>query len=271
MRIRTKHLLAFLSATVITFMVVGVSLWGFYTLQKTTDYLVLVNSKVLEEANSLDKELAHSRRAEKEFFIFPDNPEKQAKYIGSLKKSYQKMRQHLFQLERLFQGENNIAMLKMIERANEILTDNEVTFDVVVEKFTKSKSYDEVNKAEYGTFKERIHTLEDIAVKITQYGLSEVEKGRQSLEDTQKKTMLAIWVISIIAVLWGIFVPIIMSRRLTRTILYLTNISNDISKGKIDKKIQVTSKDELGELAGSIQRMQTSISIMLEKFKQGTA
>lgn len=268
MTIRNKHLISFSSATLITLMVVGVALWGFYELRETTDYLVSVNNKVLETATNFDKELAHSRRAEKEFFIFPNNEKKQTKYVASWTKSYNMIRHYLADLEYLFQAENKQVMLQLIARAKGIMDENEKTFSTVVSKFKRTKSYDTVNKAEYGTFKKQTHILEDIAVRISNYGLAEVQKGRESLARTQRNTLLAIWIISAFAVIWGIIVPIVLSKRLTSTISYLTQVSNDISKGKMEKQIHVTSRDELGDLAHSIQRMQTSIKIMLDKFKK---
>jgi len=248
-------------------MVVGAALWGFYELRETTDYLVTINSKVLETASNFDKELAHSRRAEKEFFIFPGNDEKQTKYVVSWETSYKKMRHYLTELESLFRTGNNHVMLQLIGRAKGIMDENETTFASVVSKFKQTKSYDTVNEAEYGSFKNQTHILEDIALKISKFGLAEVQKGRETLAETQRRTLLSIWIISAFAIIWGIIIPSILSRRLTSTILYLTNISNDISKGKMEKTINVTSRDELGDLANSIQRMQTSVKIMLDKFK----
>lgn len=269
MRIQAKYLIAFLSGTVITVIIVGVSLWGFNSLRKTTDYLVTVNSRVLEFASYFDKELAHSRRAEKEFFIFPNNKPKQAKYITKWKGAYNKIRGYLDELERLFLGENNAEMFALVAQARKVMDENETLFASVVVKFKLTGSYDTVNKAEYGTFKEKTHILEDIAVKMSQYGLAEVEKGREFLAKTQSRTQLTIQIISILAVLWGVFVPIVLSKRMTATIRYLTQISNDISKGEMEKEITVTSRDELADLALSIKRMQTSIKIMLDRFKEG--
>ncbi len=91
MKIRTQYYLAFLSSLIITFAVIGTSFWGLSSLKSTTDYLVQVNSAVLENSNLFEKELAKSRRAEKEFFIFPKNLAKQEKYIQSWNSSYNKI------------------------------------------------------------------------------------------------------------------------------------------------------------------------------------
>ena len=269
MKIRAKYLIAFLSGTVITVIIVGVSLWGLTSLRKTTDYLVTVNSRVLEFASNFDKELAHSRRAEKEFFIFPNNRAKQAKYIGKWKGAYKKIRGYLDELERLFLGENNAEMFTLVTQARNVMDENETLFASVIVKFRQTGSYDAVNRAEYGTFKEKTHILEGIAVTMSQYGLAEVEKGREVLAKTQSRTQWTIQIISILAIIWGVVIPLVLSKRMTATIVYLTQISNDISKGEMEKEITVASRDEVGDLALSIKRMQTSIKIMLDRFKEG--
>ncbi len=75
-------------------------------------------------------------------------------------------------------------------------------------------------------------------------------------------------IITVVAVLWGIIIPLVFSRRMTSFILYLKNVADDISKGKIDETIDVERTDELGDLAQSIKRMQTSTRIMLERYSK---
>jgi len=52
---------------------------------------------------------------------------------------------------------------------------------------------------------------------------------------------------------------------MTSTIVYLSQVADNISKGKIGQEIKVERKDELGDLAQSIKRMQTSLRIMLKR------
>lgn len=268
MKLQAKYLLTFLSSTLITLVVVGLSIYGFYELNKTTNYLVTVNSRVLEYANLYEKNLAMSRRAEKEFFIFPNNPQKQDTYIKDWENAMDTIVGHLKALEDLFIVEQRKALLNKIIQAKNIIAENRVEWAMVVTKFQETKSYDTVNNAEYGKFKERVHVLEEIGIEISAYGLENVTKGRNAIDAIQKKTNMLIKLVTIVAVLWGIIVPIIFARQMTSTIIYLSKIADDISKGKIGQEIKVTRKDELGDLAQSIKRMQTSLRIMLERLSK---
>lgn len=220
----------------------------------------------MEFANLYEKDLAQSRRAEKEFFIFPNKPKKQDKYVHKWKGSMDILARYLEELEGLLTTEKHNDLVKKITQAKNIISENRALWEIVVKKFQNTKSYDTVNNAEYGTFKKRIHVLEDIGKELSAYAFSEVEKGRKEIDKIQHQTNLLIKIITFLAVFWGILIPIFFARQMTSTIIYLSRIADDISRGKIDQQIKVTRKDELGDLALAIKRLQTSTRIMLRKF-----
>jgi len=51
-----------------------------------------------------------------------------------------------------------------------------------------------------------------IGKEISAYGLTEVEKGRLEIDKIQKQTDMLIKIVTVIALLWGILVPIIFAR-----------------------------------------------------------
>ncbi len=268
MKLQGKYLISYMSSTLITIIVVALSIFGFYQLNKTTNYLVTVNSRVLEYANLYEKVLAQSRRAEKEFFIFPNNLQKQGKYVKKWNESMGSIDGYLEKLESIFVQEKHQILLDKVVDAKALVVENRAEWAIVVTRFQETKSYDTVNKAEYGKFKERVHVLEGIGEEISTYGFSEVKKGRKEIDKIQQQSKLLLQVISVVAILWGIIIPIVFARKMTSTIIYLSRIADDISKGKISQEIKVTRTDELGDLAHSIKRMQTSLRIMLERLSK---
>lgn len=63
-------------------------------------------------------------------------------------------------------------------------------------------------------------------------------------------------------VLLSIILSFAMASTLTRPLRVLTGIANKVSKGSIDEKVEISSKDEIGELAESFKRMIISFKIM---------
>ncbi len=58
-----------------------------------------------------------------------------------------------------------------------------------------------------------------------------------------------------------------VSRRITQPIAYLTQAADRISLGELDTRIDMDRKDEIGELAESIIRLQSSIKAAMERFR----
>jgi len=71
---------------------------------------------------------------------------------------------------------------------------------------------------------------------------------------TQKASARAQTLTIIIAAI-GIFIALFISQAITRPILKLTKLTEQISEGKLNTKIAVRSKDEIGKLALSFNRM----------------
>jgi methyl-accepting chemotaxis protein len=70
-------------------------------------------------------------------------------------------------------------------------------------------------------------------------------------------TILAVLLISLIA-----------GRAITRPINQLTDVAERISLGELDAQIRIRSKDEIGDLAGAIQRMADSIRLSIERLRK---
>ncbi len=70
-------------------------------------------------------------------------------------------------------------------------------------------------------------------------------------------TILAVFLIALVA-----------GRAITRPINQLTDVAERISLGELDAEIQVRSKDEIGDLAGAIQRMADSIRLSIERLRR---
>jgi methyl-accepting chemotaxis protein len=65
-----------------------------------------------------------------------------------------------------------------------------------------------------------------------------------------------------------LLVAMIAGRAITRPINQLTDVAERISLGELDAEIRVKSKDEIGDLAGAIQRMADSIRLSIERLRR---
>lgn len=70
--------------------------------------------------------------------------------------------------------------------------------------------------------------------------------------------------ISAVILAIGILLSFLLSRRLVRNLKYLTDITEKISTGLMEPSISVNSKDEVGDLAESLERMRLSLKMAME-------
>ena len=85
------------------------------------------------------------------------------------------------------------------------------------------------------------------------------ENYRQS-EDVKTKTIHAMLLAIGAGIVMAVILGIVISNRFSKQILTLVNRAQDIAQGSLDKDaLNVTSKDELGVLAGSFNKMQQEL------------
>lgn len=72
-------------------------------------------------------------------------------------------------------------------------------------------------------------------------------------------------------ILLALVLGVILSRTLTRPIREITEATREVSKGNMDLEVPVRSRDELGELASSFNRMSAELSRSLTLRRQMTA
>ncbi len=85
-------------------------------------------------------------------------------------------------------------------------------------------------------------------------GLSETRVRKQIQESSERLLLLAV----LAFILWGVFI-FFTGRWLTEPVFRLTEGAKRINKGILDQKIEVTSNDELGELAVTFNDMSKSL------------
>jgi methyl-accepting chemotaxis protein len=268
MKLLTKQFLTFFVGSIFTLALAVTALWGFKSLEMVTDQLLMVDVKINALANDFSREFAQSRRAEKEFFIFPDNPAKQVKYIANWHKSYDLiMSEYLENLDLLLGKNKDREKLLMTATARALMDANIADWQTVTDEFKKNKSYDSVNKAEYGLFKKRTNEIENIAGTLIAESMKDVFESRQKLQTERARTENLIKGIFIAALLWGLLAPIFFARRLTAAIKDITKVTEEISRGRLGINLKVDREDELGDLAAAINRMQRSLMLMIKKIK----
>jgi predicted Zn finger-like uncharacterized protein len=133
-----------------------------------------------------------------------------------------------------------------------------------------------LSKDESGILKERIFTF--APVSKTPYGIiysAQTEDFMLPVKTLEERIAgLILETRNIVVAVFGgtlIIIGIIMLlyvQRITSRIKTLTDVTNRISVGELEAHVEAKSKDEIGELAEAISRMQESIRLAIERLRR---
>lgn len=109
-----------------------------------------------------------------------------------------------------------------------------------------------------------------VAVGGNVVGLAQVGYSLRSLKKSTAKAIKHIIVITIAGIITGIIFMLILSQQLVKPITKLKDAANAIAKGDFSTKIDVTAKDEIGELSGAFKQMAIDLSTSQDELVRAT-
>jgi HAMP domain-containing protein len=140
----------------------------------------------------------------------------------------------------------------------------------------RSKSY--ITKGYYLWFDNREKYCAGIPIEGTPYNIvssTYIDEFTQPVKSLQEKVaaitystlQIVVLIIGVTALLVAV-IAFFYGHRLTSKISKLTDVADRISLGDMDVLIENTGKDELGDLAQAISRMQDSIRLSIERLRR---
>ena len=117
----------------------------------------------------------------------------------------------------------------------------------------------------YITAYEPIRNIQYKTIGILYVGILE-----QKYLDIKSQTILAFFSIALVGIVISTFISILISQKITTPIKQLVNASREIAQGNLNPNVEVTTHDELGELAIAFNTMSTRLIEREEKLKEFT-
>jgi len=94
-----------------------------------------------------------------------------------------------------------------------------------------------------------------------------LERVQAQLVAIQSSTQTLMLASAITAAVLGLLLALTITRSITVPLANLVSISDKISTGELDTPVPVAAKDEIGELAESMERMRISIKALIERMR----
>ncbi|MBR0622279.1 methyl-accepting chemotaxis protein [Bacillus pumilus] len=133
------------------------------------------------------------------------------------------------------------------------------------DKMIKSDIY----KDSFGTHKSVFLPIKDSGGELT--GILGIDLDASVVPETTKKLTIYITVASAIVLIGGLFFSFIMGRRIAKPARSLMESANRIADGDLTGMVEVESKDEIGQLAASFQKMQGRIKELIAKISNSSS
>ncbi|MFZ3058620.1 MAG: HAMP domain-containing protein [Candidatus Methanoperedens sp.] len=89
-------------------------------------------------------------------------------------------------------------------------------------------------------------------------------------ESGNRTTSVTIYAI-VLSLLIALVVSFVVAKKITDPVKQLTNVANKVSKGDMTEKVEVSSSDEIGDLAESFKRMINAFKVMEAMSKEESA
>lgn len=90
---------------------------------------------------------------------------------------------------------------------------------------------------------------------------------QQHLSESQKQIFLILAIVTTVIFILAIAMAGILAKGITIPLLQLSEHADAISKGDMSRTIDINSDDEIGDVADSLKRLMTSLSIILNRYK----
>jgi len=127
------------------------------------------------------------------------------------------------------------------------------------------KTLEKAKQEKYQIVVSSVETINHDLDQLRENAAKEMESALQRANKAKQKGVTFLIILTLIAVVIAIVLGIIMSRYLSSKINLITEITKKVSKGDLKNKINVTSKDELGDLADDTNVMIDNLREMIGK------
>ncbi len=99
-------------------------------------------------------------------------------------------------------------------------------------------------------------------------GFLDVDIHLDHFQERLREKLQPLIIVGILILVLATTLSFFLSRRLVKDLRYLTDVTEKISTGLMDRTIEVKSKDEIGDLAKSLERMRISLKLAMEMIEE---
>ncbi|MFL9926688.1 methyl-accepting chemotaxis protein [Herbaspirillum lusitanum] len=250
---------------VFSMLVSGIGVWRLKTVAKETRAMMdvpLSSERLVSEWNTLLL-IAIQRTTS---VVKSKDPELQAFLAKEAAQSSKISTETLTQVERLLASDEERQLFKSInEYRKKFLEIRDRIY-----KAKKDGTPEEINRLFETEYVPIAKSTQDEMRKLLDYERGKIDAISRHVEETSDNSQKLILLLEAIILLSGVFFAVMLTRSITRPINIALDISKQVSSGDLTYRAAPTSKDELGELVMSLQRMSEQLHVIVANVRSGS-
>jgi GAF domain-containing protein len=147
-------------------------------------------------------------------------------------------------------------------------TDLRAQADAYLKTFDEIVVVDQEIAAHVQELDDASHAIEPLSVKLTALGAQLAADDTTAARANGTQTFTSSIVTVLIVLVISIILAVVLSRQITRPVVQLTDVAQQISSGNFDAQAEVTSADEVGTLAHTFNTMTSRLRQAFEDVRR---
>ncbi|QDH22169.1 sensor histidine kinase [Saccharibacillus brassicae] len=182
--------------------------------------------------------------------------------LSSLRRSEQQLKQARSSVGRLRNGENDFALTSYMNLIDSLVetTDRSVMFKSERENEESTRAFAEATRIS--------RYISEMTLQLIDIELNTYDRFYRSIiEQAEELKKLGIWIL--LAITFGLLLfTYWFSLSITRPVQQLTKAAQELAKGRFERQITVTSRDEIYFLATTFERMRVNINNLILEIRE---
>jgi len=255
-RISTRLAVSFSAVLALLALATWSGLYGLDTMYRAADNTIQHDVRLAQHASAIGRLVVNERRYEKDMILNLENPE----FIGGYRKKWDEANQQLdkevLAARELELSEKDAQALDAIHKAHGVYTAGMAS--VAGRIFDTLNTAQEVSAA-MEEYKGAVEDLERASDELNARAMAKSGEAEATLRKTQVNTRIRQLILAGLSLALGVLFCLMITRSITRPLRRALDVSGAIASGRFDNEIESGSKDETGELLGSLGKMQAAL------------
>lgn len=255
--IKKKILSGFSGVLILLLVLAGGAYYELSMLNKTYSKLITVTSKKVDLANRLES-LYYAQSASVRGFLLTGSPTYYNQYQVANGR-YQDTLDELGKLVKSPLGKRLYASIEDIDQKYFSAVEHQV-------QLKQENKQEELTLYTTSTVKDITLTLQQSIEALAKHQNDELLKANTQTTDNDKKIQMILIILSVITFILGILIAIVMGQMISKPIKKISEVMKLVAMGDLSvEPIKVKSKDELGELSNSFNKMVHDLSSVVRQ------